>query len=136
MISEIKQAIINKLLAVYPTGYKRYDEDIPQKFEPPLFVVSTIDQVYDKRMNTKYNGLVSFDVKYFSDKGVTAIKADCLQKQEDLLRAFDYIGNHKVLNKDARITDNVLHLIFDVKYSEMKTETSVQMQKQQTNTSL
>lgn len=136
MISEIKQAIINKLLAVYPTGYKRYEEDIPQNFVPPLFIVTTIDQDYSKRLNTKYNGQISFDVKYFSEKGTTAIKADCLRVQEDLLRAFDYIGTFKVLNKDARITDNVLHLIFDVKYSEIKTGTSIPMQTQTTNTNL
>jgi len=136
MISEIKKAIINKLLEVYPTGYKRYDEDIPQKFVPPLFVVSTIDQDYSKRINNKYNGMLSFDLAYHSEKGSTEIKADCLRVQEDLLRAFDFIGTFKVLNKDARITDNVLHITFDVKYSEMKTETSVPMQTQTTNTNL
>jgi len=136
MISEIRQTIINKLLEVYSTGYKRYVEDIPQKFITPAFLISVIDQDYSKRINTRYNGALSFDVAYFSDKGATEIKADCLRVQEDLLRAFDFIGTFKVLNKDARITDNVLHITFDVKYSEMKTETSVPMQTQTTNTNL
>ena len=43
---------------------------------------------------------------------------------------------YKVTNKNARITDNVLHVTFDVKYSEIKDTTEVQMSEQTTNTSL
>lgn len=136
MISDVKQAIINKLLEVYPTGYRRYDEDIPQNFKPPAFLVSVIDQSYIKRSCNQYKGLLSFDVAYFSEKVTTEIKADCLRVQEDLLRAFDYVGTFKVLNKDARITDNVLHITFDIKYSEMKSEAFNPMQTQQINTNL
>ncbi|MDD2401694.1 MAG: hypothetical protein PHD60_05720 [Clostridia bacterium] len=136
MISDIKQAIVNKLLEIYPSGYTIYDEDIPQNFKTPSFLITLIEQDYSKRLNTIYKGLVSFDVAYFSDKGIAKIKADCLQKQEALLRAFDFIGTYKVLNKNARITDNVLHMTFDVSYSEVKTETEIPMQTQETTTNI
>ncbi len=154
MISDIRNAIVYKLKGLYPTC-KRYADDIPQKFTTPAFVVFEIDQDYSKRHNTKYNGRISFDVAYFSDKPAPEIKSDCLAKQETLLRGFDYITSYKevvdekteekslvanqtykAINKNARIVDNVLHMTFDVKYSETKVTTEVQMQTHETNTNL
>ena len=136
MISEIKSAIIYKLKEVYPLILNRYTDDVPQNFKKPSFFVSVIDQEYDKRMNSKYKGLISFDIAYFSDKGIAEIKSDCLAKQDVLLREFDLVGTYRIKNKNARITDNVLHMTFDVSYSEMKVETMLPMQTQTTNTSL
>lgn len=135
MINEIKSAIIYKLKELYP-DCKRHTDDIPQNFKKPAFVVFQIDQDYSKRLNTKYNGRISFDIAYFSDKSTPGIKSDCFEKQEVLLREFDYFGPFKALNKNARITDNVLHLIFDVNYSEMKVEPKTRMQTQETNTNI
>lgn len=132
MISDIKSAIVYKLKELYPT-YKRYTDDIPQKFIKPGFVIFEIDQDYNKQLNRKNKGRISFDVAYFSDKGTADIKSDCLIVQEVLLQGFDLIGTtskFRVLNKNARITDNVLHMTFDVKYSEMKVETEIPMQTQ------
>ena len=133
MISDIKSAIVYKLKDLFPEC-KRYTDDIPQKFSKPAFVIFQIDQDYSKRLNSKYNGRISFDVAYFSDKGIADIKSDCFSKQEVLLRGFDTFGAFKALNKNARITDNVLHMTFDVNYSEMKVEDKVPMQAQTTNT--
>jgi hypothetical protein len=137
MINEIKSAIVYKLRDVFPLITKRYtDDNIPQDFKKPSFYVTVIDQDHKKRLNTKYKSLLSFDVAYFSDKGVAEIKSDCLAKQEVLLREFDIVGTYRIKNKNARITDNVLHVTFDVNYSEMKAETRIPMQAQTTNTSL
>jgi hypothetical protein len=140
MINDIKSAIVYKLRDTFPLITKRYtDDNIPQNFARPSFFVSVIDQDHEKRINTKYKGLLGFDVAYFSDKGMTDIKSDCLAKQEILLREFDLIGTankFRVLNKNARITDNVLHMTFDVYYSEMKVEPRIPMQTQATNTNL
>lgn len=119
MITSVKQAIINKLLELYP-GYTIYDEDVPQKFKTPSFLIIVIEQDYEKRIANKYRSLLSFDVAYFSDKGSTEVKEDCLNKQIKLFRAFDLIGGYRILNKQARITDNVLHFTFNVSYSEME----------------
>lgn len=141
MIDDIKQAIVNKLVELYSSGYTIYDEDIPQNFKTPSFLITLIEQEYSKRINTKYNSLCSFDVAYFSNKDVPEIKADCLTVQEALLRGFDFISTtdqekFKVTNKNARITDNVLHITFDISYSEMIAKTDVVMQTQETNTDL
>lgn len=135
MISDIKQAIVNKLLELYPT-YTIYDGDVPQNFKTPSFLITLFDQDYSKRMNSKFKSLLSFDIAYFSDKKITEIKNDCHRVQLDILRSFDLIGTFRAQNKQATITDNVLHVTFDVNYSEMKVETSTPMRTQQTNTNI
>lgn len=127
MINSIRKAIASKLLELYPT-YPIHKNDVPQNFKPPCFIVYIIDQNYDKRINTKYKSMISFDVAYFSDKPTTTIKDDCLDKQQVLLRAFDLIGTFRVLNKQCSITDNVLHFTFDINYSELLEETDSLMQ--------
>ena len=135
MINDIKQAIASKLLEVFP-GYTIYDEDIPQNFKTPSFLVTVIEQDYGKRLVNKYNSTVSFDVAYFSGKGKNEIKSDCQAVQVNLLRAFDLMGGFRAQNLQATIVDNVLHITFDVNYSELKIEEFAKMQTQTTNTNL
>lgn len=139
MVNDIRSTIKAKLKELYPDDarkIRRHTDDIPQNFIKPAFVIFEIDQDYKKRLNTKYNSRISFDIAYFSDKPSYEVKSDCLEVQETLLRGFDYFGQFKALNKNARITDNVLHMTFDVNYSEMKVEPRIPMQQQQTNTNI
>ena len=135
MINEIKQAIADKLEELYP-GYTLYDEDIPQNFKTPSFLVTVIEQSYGKRLANKYNSTVYFDVAYFSDKGKNETNSDCQAVQVNLLRAFDLMGGFRAQNLQATIVDNVLHITFDVSYSELKIEEFAKMQTQTTNTNL
>lgn len=142
MISDIQLAAVAKLKELFPDEtrkIRRYIDDIPQEFKKPAFVLFEVDQDYSKRINTKYNGRITFDLAFFSDKATQEIKSDCLSVQETLLRGFDLIGTNnlfRVLNKNARITDNVLHMTFDVNYSETKTTTEGKMKTQETNTNI
>ena len=135
MISDIKQAIAQKILELYPSA-TIYDEDIPQNFKTPSFLVTVIEQNYGKRLANKYNSTVSFDVAYFSDKGKNETKSDCQAVQVNLLRAFELVGTFRAQNLQATIVDNVLHITFDVRYSELKIEEFVKMQAQATNTNI
>ena len=135
MINEIKQAIADKLEELYP-GYTIYDEDIPQNFKRPSFLVTVIEQNYGKRLDNKYNSTVSFDVAYFSDKGKNEVKSDCQEVQVNLLRALGLMGTFRAQSLQATIVDNVLHITFDVSYSELKIEEFAKMQTQTTNTNL
>lgn len=135
MVQTVKSAVVFKLKELYPT-VTIYDEDVPQNFKKPSFQISLINQDYSKRLDIKYTSLLSFDLAYFSDKNVAFIKADCLEKQILLLRSFEFLDTFRILNKQANIVDNVLHITFDVKYSEIKNSIDVKMQKQETNTNL
>ncbi len=127
MINDIKQVIVNKLKEIYP-DYTIYDEDVPQGFKTPSFFITLIEQDYSKRLNTKYKSLLSFDLAYFSNKDNTEIKNDCYSKQVELLRALDLVGGYRIQDKVTAMVENVLHITFNVNYSEMLTETENMMQ--------
>lgn len=134
MISSIKQAIASRLLELYP-GRTIYDEDIPQNFDKPSFIIYLTDQNYSKRMNIKFKSLLSFDIAYFS-AATLEIRNDCLDVQLKLFRGFDFIETCWTRNKRAATVDNVLHFTFDIETSEIKEELFTKMQQQQTNTNI
>lgn len=135
MISDVKEAIINKLEEIYPTGYLIYDEVLPEIAMKPSFLITVTKQSHSKRLGNKYISEVSFNIAYYSSQ--SAVRVDCLNVQEELLRAFDYVGNFQVRNKVAQILDNVLHLTFVIRYCEQKEDQpSIPMQQQTTNTYL
>jgi len=136
MINEIKQAIAQKILEQYPSS-TIYDEDIPQNFKTPSFLVTVIEHSYGKRLANRYNSTVSFDVAYFSNKGKNETKSDCQAVQVNIMRAFELVGTFRAQNLQATIVDNVLHITFDVRYSEIKTGEEIpKMQAQATNTGI
>lgn len=136
MINSAEQVIADKLTELYPGKTIYTDDNVPQKFSKPSFFVSLIDQDYSKRLNTKYISLLSFDVAYFSDKGVTDIKSECQMVQLNLFREFDLVGAYRILSKQATTVDNVLHFTFDIKISEIKVEENTLMQQMDATTNI
>lgn len=135
MINDIKQCIVDNLLNIYP-GITIYDEDIPQNFKTPSFLITLTDYNYDKRINNKFNGEVSFDISFFSTKDKFEIKNDCLKVQQELFRNFDLITKYRVLDKQATIVDNVLHFTFKIKYSEINDVEKLKMITAELNTKI
>ena len=135
MISNVKQVIAAKLKQLYPNN-TIYDEDVPQNFREPSFLITLTNQDYGKLLNAKFKSLLSFDIAFFSGKDKTEIKEDCQKVQMALFRVFDLVGGYRILNKQATIVDNVLHFTFNIEVSEMLEENYAKMQKQQTNTKL
>lgn len=118
MVDDIITAIEAELKNLCPTVYKFYQ---PQKFKTPSFLISVTDQNYGRLLHGSFAGKISLDVQYFSGAksvDIKATRADCVSMQETLLRGFNLVGGFRCINKDARITDNVLHFTFDVKYRE------------------
>lgn len=135
MVNNIKQCIVENLLSIYPKVVI-YDEDIPQNFKSPSFLITLTDHSYSKRINNKFNGEISFDISFFSDKEKTEIKNDCIKVQQELFRGFDLIGTYRPLNKNATIVDNVLHFNFKVKYSEINDTDNIKIVKIESNTKI
>lgn len=136
MVNDIKTAIAMKLNALYP-ACNVYDEDVPQNFKTPSFMIILIEQDYNKRLNSKYKSLLSFDIGYFSDKEDNETKNDCYEVGLNLLRGFDLINGLRVLDKRTTINNNILHFIFNINYSEMKVEESEKMQElEEVNTNI
>lgn len=124
MIVDINKAIIRKLLSLYP-DITIYDEKIPQQFETPSFFISTYDQDYNKRINDKYNSTVNYDISYFPN---TDYKNNEMYKVRTiLLRELRELEDFRAINIKSNITDEVLHIMFDVKYSEIKSKDEIKM---------
>ncbi len=118
MVDDIIVAIEAQLKTLCPTVYRYY---CSQKFKTPSFLISVTDQGYSRLLRGSSAGKISFDVQYFSGAksvDIKATRADCISMQETLLRRFNLAGGFRCINKDARITNNVLHFTFDVKYRE------------------
>jgi hypothetical protein len=120
MTDDIIAAVETQLKALNPaaTVYRFYQ---PQNFKTPSFLISVTDQDYGRLLRGSFDSKLSLDVQYFSGAksvDIKATRADCFAMQETLLRGFNLISRFRCINKDARITDNVLHFTFDVKYSE------------------
>ncbi len=134
MISSINDEVKNKLLSIYP-DITIYDEKVPQKFKTPSFFISIYDQDYEKRLNTKYGSTISYDVSYFPNEEYNK-NNEMYLVQENLLREFRDLGTFRALSIRANITDDVLHIIFDVKYSEMTVIDDIKMNKLESNTNI
>lgn len=134
MISEIKQGIKDKLKEVYPTGYTIYDEELPAAYNKPAFYLTLTNQNYNRQMNNRFTSLLSFDLAYYSNS--PELRSDCIQMQQNLLKAFHTVGSYHVLNRNAKIIENVLHITFEVRYSEVMEEEVIPMQQQHINTIL
>lgn len=131
MTDDIILAVETQLKALYPnaTVYCFY---CPQNFKTPSFLISVVDQDYGRLLRGSFNSKLSLDVQYFSGEksvDIKATRADCVSMQETLLRRFNLIGRFRCINKDARITDNVLHFMFDIKYSERAVSADPHMEK-------
>lgn len=133
MIRDIGLAISDKLKELYPESII-YTESIPESFDTSSFVVTLTKQEYSKRLNNRYESVFFFDVAYFSDKENTEKKEDLQNVQLTFFRSFYLTGGCRVLNKQAAVLDDVLHVTFQVSMFEKQEENCVKMQKQQTNT--
>lgn len=119
MVNEIKQAIADKLHELYPDA-AIYDEDIPQGFKTPSFLIALIESSYQKAIDSKYSASASFDVAYFP-AAQYEMKNECYEVSQHILRAFDVLNGYKITNKTSSVTDDVLHVKFTVKYREIET---------------
>ena len=129
MVDGVIMAIETELKTLCSTVYRFY---CPQNFKTPSFLISVTDQDYSRLLTGSSAGKISLDVQYFSGAksvDIKAIRADCVSMQEMLLRGFNLVGGFRCINKDARITDNVLHFTFDVKYRECVAVANQMMEK-------
>lgn len=133
MIVNINKAIVRKLLSLYPNT-TIYDEKVPQNFKTPSFFISTYDQDYNKRLNNKYKSTINYDISYFPNDVYK--NNEMYEVRTTLLREVRNLDEFRALNIRSNITDGVLHIMFDVNYSEMKTSDEMKMQNIKVNENL
>ncbi|MFA9462912.1 MAG: DUF6838 family protein [Velocimicrobium sp.] len=135
MINSIKQEIASKLVEHFE-GSMIYNDDMLQESTKPAFLITITQQTFSRRLNAKTQSTISFDIAYFSGSPASEISTDCQMVQQELFRIFDCLGNFRVNSRRAKITDHVLHFMFDISYLEVKVQAETTMKSQTINTNL
>lgn len=115
MIEKLYRNIAAGLKKIRPCS-KVYVEDVPQNFKQPSFLILFYDQNPSGGINGRLKNTVGVDVSYFPESG-NGGNEECWETGQDLSREFTIEG-FKIKNRNLKITDRVLHFMFDVEYRE------------------
>lgn len=132
--------MINKLYKNITAGLKEiktckvYMEDVPQNFKKPSFSISFYDQSPSKGINSRLKNTVRVDVSYFPEDR-QEVNDECWEIGQSLTRNFKIEG-FKIKNRNLKITDKVLHFMFDVDYREFLPDDTPAMQELTQNTDM
>lgn len=132
--------MINKLFQNITAGLKRvksckvYRDDVPQNFEQPSFLIILYDQNSTRGINGKLKNTVRVDVLYFPEDKQN-YNEECWELCERLTRELS-LEDFKIKNRNSKITDSVLHFMFDVDYREYWNTDGTKMQKLSQNTDI
>lgn len=132
MINELYKAIAAGLKSV--KSFTVYREDVPENFSTPSFMVTLYDQNPSSGINGRLKNSVRVDILYFPENEVD-YQEECWTVGESLRREFQPAG-FKIKNRNMKITDKVLHFLFDVDYTEYRDESDVKMQSMSQNTEI
>lgn len=132
MINELYKAIAAGLKSVKACTV--YREDVPENFSTPSFMVTLYDQNPSRGINGRMKNSVRVDIMYFPENEVD-YQEECWTVGESLRREFRPAG-FKIKNRNMKITDKVLHFLFDVDYTEYREESDVKMQSMSQNTEI
>ena len=121
MISKLYAGIAAGLKAVKDCRIYREDEN----FVRPSFMVTFYDQNPTRGINGRLKNAVKADILYFPEDEEN-YQEECWSVNEDLIREF-LIPGFKMKNRNSKITDKVLHFMFDVDYREFRDRDAVKM---------
>lgn len=123
--------MMNKLYQAIGTGLKAvkecriYREDVPQNFKKPCFMVTFYDQNPTRGINGRLKNTVRVDLLYFPENE-PEYQRECWEVGELLTREFA-APDFKIKNRNLKITDKVLHFMFDVDYREFRNDDQIKM---------
>ncbi len=123
MINELYAGIASALKAI--RDCKIYREDVPERFVRPSFMVTFYNQNPSHGINGRLKNSVKADVLYFPED-TDNYQEECWTVNEELAREFQ-ISGFKIKNRNSKITDKVLHFMFDVDYREFRNVNAVKM---------
>lgn len=132
--------MINKLYRELSAGLKTvkkctvYREDVPQDFKTPCFMVTLYDQTPSCGINDRLKNSVRVDIHYIPADEVD-YQEECWDIGQMLQREFR-LASFKLKNRNLKITDKVLHFLFDVDYREYPPDNTPTMQTMSQNTEL
>lgn len=124
MIEKLYKNIAAGLKAVKPCTV--YVEDVPQGFKQPSFLIAFYEQNPTRGINGRLKNTVNVDVSYFPESKQETDE-ECWEIGQGLARELE-VSEFKMKNRNIKITDHVLHYMFDVDYREFCASTTPTMQ--------
>lgn len=124
----IKQAIAQTLYKKYHCTI--YENDIPNGFSTPCFVIYTYDMDSSRLINNGFKNTIDFDVVYFSDEQSERVKWSLDKVQHELSHVHtvtDGVETFRLKDRKFSIVDDVLHWKFSVDYRELEIDTDSEL---------
>ena len=123
-IDTLYKAIAAECRTAVPELAKIYRDNIPQNAELPFVLVLIIDTDVSRRLANQQRVKQSFDVQYFPGCDIQDRRKECEKVKQEMLRHFDVISadgiSFYVREKNANVTDDVLHFMFSATYTECR----------------
>ena len=120
MTDEMYKAIAAECMKI--KDCRVYRDNHPQNFREAAYLVVTVDTECVRQLHGMQKVTHSMDVQYFPESPIQGRYRECEDMKEEMLRRFDVIEadgvSFYVRGKTANITDDVLHFLFDVTYTE------------------
>ena len=135
MISKLYQNIAEALLKLYG-DCPVYQEDVPQDFKTPGFLIMIYDLDKSSGINGREKTRLDVDVMYFpaAIPGNEA-RTECWAVAQRLNREF-VISEYAMRGRKASIEDDTLHYMFEINYREYLSQEDCLMQKMYQNTEM
>ena len=137
MVESLYKAIAAECRSSVPELKKIYRDNIPQNMEFPCILVEIVETTARRRLSERQRIKQNFDVQYFPGNESENRRKECEKVKQKMLRRFDVISadgiSFYVRSKSASIVDDVLHLMFDVTYTEYEEKEIPKMEEMNTN---
>lgn len=137
MVESLYKAIAAECRSSVPELKKIYRDNIPQNMEFPCIFVEIVETTAKRRLSERQRIKQNFDVQYFPGDESENRRKECEKVKQEMLRHFDVIRadgiSFYVRSKSASIVDDVLHLMFDVTYTEYEEKEIPKMEEMNTN---
>ena len=137
MVESLYKAIAAECRSSVPELKKFYRDNIPQNMEFPCILVEITETTVNRRLSERQRIKQNFDVQYFPGDESENRRKECEKVKQKMLRRFDVVSadgiSFYVRNKNASIVDDVLHLLFDVTYTEYEKKEIPKMEEMNTN---
>ena len=137
MVESLYKAIAAECRSSVPELKKIYRDNIPQNMEFPCIRVEITETTANRRLSERQRIKQNFDVQYFPGDESENRRKECEKVKQKMLRRFDVVSadgiSFYVRNKNASIVDDVLHLLFDVTYTEYEKKEIPKMEEMNTN---
>lgn len=137
MVESLYKAIAAECRSSVPELKKIYRDNIPQNMEFPCILVEIVETTANRRLSERQRIKQNFDVQYFPGDERENRRKECEKVKQEMLRRFDVISadgiSFYVRSKNASIVDDVLHLMFDVAYTEYEEKEVPKMEEMNTN---